>query len=40
MTAIWIPIMLAVVSMIAIQLYPISDENVTDINRRLDEIRI
>lgn len=40
MTAIWIPIALAFVSMIIIQLYPISDKNITDINRRLDEIRI
>ncbi|EFE95882.1 hypothetical protein HMPREF0758_2518 [Serratia odorifera DSM 4582] len=40
MTAIWIPIVLAFVSMIVIQLYPISDKNITDINRRLDEIRI
>ncbi len=39
MTAIWIPIVLAFVSMIVIQLYPISDKNITDINRRLDEIR-
>lgn len=40
MTAIWIPIFLAFVSMIVIQLYPISDENIADINRRLDEIRV
>lgn len=40
MTAIWIPIALAFVSMIVIQCYPISDKNITDINRQLDEIRI
>lgn len=40
MTAIWIPIALAFVSMIIIQCYPISDKNITDINRQLDEIRI
>ena len=39
MTAIWIPIALAFVSMIVIQCYPISDKNITDINRQLDEIR-
>lgn len=38
-TAIWIPILLALVSMIIIQKYPISDEDVTDINRQLDEKR-
>lgn len=40
MTAVWIPIILAIVSMIIIQLYPISDKNVTEINRQLDEIRV
>ncbi|WP_374286520.1 hypothetical protein [Lactococcus sp.] len=39
-TAIWIPILLALVSMIIIQKYPISDEDVTDINRQLDEKRV
>lgn len=40
MTAVWIPIALSVVSMIVIQLYPISDKNVTEINRQLDEVRV
>lgn len=40
MTAVWIPIALAIISMIIIQVYPISDKNVTDINRQLDEIRV
>ena len=39
MTAVWIPIALAIVSMIIMQVYPISDKNVTDINRQLDEVR-
>ena len=40
MTAVWIPIALAIISMIIIQVYPISDKNVNDINRQLDEIRV
>ena len=40
MTAVWMPIVLAAISMIIIQLYPISDKNVTEINRQLDEIRV
>lgn len=40
MTAIWIPIILAVVSMVIIQFYPISDKKVTEINRQLDELRV
>ena len=40
MTAVWIPITLAIVSMIIMQVYPISDKNVTDINRQLDEVRV
>jgi len=40
MTAVWIPIVLAFISMIVIQVYPISDKNVKDINRQLDEIRV
>lgn len=39
MTAIWIPIILSLVSMIVIQLYPISDKDLIDINRQLDEKR-
>ena len=39
-TAIWAPIMLAAISMIIIQVYPISDKHVTDINRQLDEVRV
>ena len=39
MTAVWIPIALAIGSMIIMQVYPISDKNVTDINRQLDEVR-
>ncbi|MXP49939.1 MFS transporter [Pantoea sp. Eser] len=39
-TAIWVPIMLAAISMIIIQVYPISDKHVTDINRQLDEVRV
>ncbi|WP_254302353.1 hypothetical protein, partial [Citrobacter braakii] len=33
-------IALAIISMIIIQVYPISDKNVNDINRQLDEIRV
>ena len=40
MTAVWIPIALAAISMVIIQVYPISDKHVTDINRQLDEIRV
>jgi GPH family glycoside/pentoside/hexuronide:cation symporter len=40
MTAIWIPVVLAIMSMVAIHFYPISDDNVNDINRQLDEIRV
>lgn len=40
MTAVWIPIILAAVSMFIIQTYPISDQNVTEINRQLDEVRV
>ena len=40
MTAVWIPIALAIVAMIIMQVYPISDKNVTDINRQLDEVRV
>jgi len=39
-TAIWVPIMLAAIAMIVIQVYPISDKHVTDINRQLDEVRV
>ena len=39
-TAVWIPILLAAISMIVMQIYPISDKHVTDINRQLDEIRV
>lgn len=39
MTAVWMPIVLAAISMIIIQLYPVSDKNVIEINRQLDEIR-
>lgn len=39
-TAVWIPIVLAFISMIVIHIYPISDKHVTDINRQLDEIRV
>ncbi|WP_205599088.1 MFS transporter [Aeromonas rivipollensis] len=39
MAAIWIPIVLAAVSMIIMQMYPISDEKMIDINRQLDEKR-
>ena len=39
-TAIWAPVMLAAISMIIIQVYPISDKHVTDINRQLDEVRV
>ena len=38
-TAIWIPIALAVVTMIIIQLYPISDKDVVEINHQLDKQR-
>lgn len=38
-TAIWIPGILAIVSMVIIQVYPISDQDVTDINHQLDEKR-
>ncbi|WP_181945739.1 MFS transporter [Klebsiella pneumoniae] len=40
MTAVWIPIALAAISMVIMQVYPISDKHVTDINRQLDEIRV
>ena len=40
MTAVWIPIALAAISMVIIHVYPISDKHVTDINRQLDEIRV
>ena len=40
MTAVWIPIALAIVAMIVMQIYPISDKHVSDINRQLDEIRV
>ncbi|STR95915.1 xyloside transporter [Klebsiella pneumoniae] len=40
MTAVWIPIALAAISMVIMQVYPISDKHVTDINRQLDEINI
>lgn len=40
LTAIWIPAVLAIVSMIIMQLYPISDKDVNDINRQLDEKRV
>ena len=40
MTAVWIPSALAAISMVIMQVYPISDKHVTDINRQLDEIRV
>ncbi|VTN29853.1 xyloside transporter [Klebsiella pneumoniae] len=40
MTAVWIPIALAAISMVIMQVYPISDKHVTDINRQLDEISV
>jgi GPH family glycoside/pentoside/hexuronide:cation symporter len=39
LTAIWIPALLAIVSMIVMQLYPISDKDVVEINRQLDAKR-
>ncbi len=39
LTAIWIPAVLALVSMIIMQLYPISDKDVAEINQQLDEKR-
>ncbi|MFM2485905.1 MFS transporter [Celerinatantimonas yamalensis] len=39
LTAIWIPIILAIVSMIIIQLYPISDADIETINEQLDTKR-
>lgn len=40
MTAVWIPIALAIVSMIIMQIYPISDKHITDINLQLDAVRV
>ncbi|MGV9033163.1 MFS transporter [Lactococcus lactis] len=39
LAAIWIPAVLALVSMIIMQLYPISDKDVAEINQQLDEKR-
>ncbi|MNG00116.1 putative symporter YagG [compost metagenome] len=39
MTAIWIPAALAVVSMIVMHFYPLSDKDVERINKQLDEKR-
>lgn len=39
MTAIWVPAVLAVVSMIVMQLYPLSDKDVDNINKQLDAKR-
>nr|WP_307784752.1 MFS transporter [Neobacillus cucumis] len=38
-TAIWIPAALAIVSMIVMALYPLSDKDVEDINKKLDASR-
>lgn len=39
LTAIWIPVVLAVISMVIMQLYPISDKDVENINTQLDAKR-
>jgi glycoside/pentoside/hexuronide:cation symporter, GPH family len=39
LTAIWIPIALAIISMIIIALYPLLDKDVEDINKKLDASR-
>ncbi|TCN27484.1 MFS transporter [Mesobacillus foraminis] len=39
LTAIWIPIALAIVAMIVMALYPLSDKDVRDINKKLDAFR-
>lgn len=39
LTAIWIPVVLAVISMVIMQLYPISDQDVENINTQLDAKR-
>lgn len=39
MTAIWIPAVLAIVSMIVMQFYPLSDKDVDNINKQLDAKR-
>lgn len=40
MTAVWLPVALAAISMVIIQVYPITDKYISDINRQLDELRV
>lgn len=39
LTAIWVPAALAIVSMVVMAFYPLSDKDVADINKKLDESR-